>query len=230
MKLIHRNWQHQIICSDGTSTMLTIENPHIMRAYVCELLSQIEGESGDFLLSENEKEISMSSNIVAIPSPVSFQIEDRRIQTRLTSSLKEYVVSTDMYLETNQILSALIKYAETVAEGFQYPITYKEPGSEDLIKILGFSPEYEYDDSLEKILEYMNLIHSYCGIGCFVIIGMLMFFSESEIALLVKECKSLKHSLFFIESKFPCDDILRKVIDNRIIIDEDGCEILSEGQ
>ena len=49
MKLIHRNWQHQIICSDGTSTMLTIENPHIMRAYVCELLSQIEGESGDFL-------------------------------------------------------------------------------------------------------------------------------------------------------------------------------------
>ena len=230
MKLIHRNWQHQIICSDGFSTMLTIEDPHRMRAYACELLSQIKGETGDFLLSEDGREISISSNIVAIPSPISFQIEDRRIQSRLISALKEYVVSTDMYLETNQILSSLIRYAETVAEGFQYSITYKEPEPDDLIKLLGFSPEYEYEDALEKILEYMNLIHSYCGIGCFVIIGMLMFFSEREIALLVKECKSLKHSLLFIENKMPSDDILRLVIDNRIIIDEDGCEILSEGQ
>lgn len=224
MKLCNPKWQYQINCGEGEITAIIIENPLIMRDYVSELLSQIDGGEGDFILSEDNEEISIPAKMASITSPISFSIEDKRIQTRLNSQLKSFIVSSEMYVETNGIISAIAEYGSNVVDKFYLPISFKEPESEALIKMLGFFPEYEYENKLDKILEYMNLMNSFCGIGCFVLIGMSWFFSEQELSVFFEEIKSLKHSLMLIENKpFREKSVNTKL--KQVIIDSDGCEI-----
>ena len=48
--LKHYNWEHEIVFEDGSITYLFIENPITLRDYVLELISQIEGAVGNFVL------------------------------------------------------------------------------------------------------------------------------------------------------------------------------------
>ena len=228
MRLCHPDWQYQIRCGDGNATILSIENPILMRKYIGDLLLQIEGEDGDFVLSEDNEEVPIYIKVAAITSPLSFSIEDKRIQSKLNSMLKSFAVSSDMYAETSEVLSSVVQYGNSIAEKFPLPIAFEEPDSDYLLKILGFVPEYDYESQLEKLVEYMNLMHSFCGFECFVLIGMCWFFTFDEIKLLIDNCRSLKHSLILVEGRLP-DKILEDKTIEKVIIDIDGCEIFSEG-
>lgn len=69
-----------------------------------------------------------------------------------------------------------------------------------------------------------KIYDAFCGIGCFVLIGMSWFFSEQELSVFIEEIKSIKHSLIFIENKpFREKSVNTKL--KQVIIDSDGCEI-----
>ena len=228
MKLVHPSWNHQIVLDEGSSMILSFENSHTFRNHIKELKSQLEGEDGRFVLSEKGEEIPLKDNVILIPSVFSLDLDDKRINSRLQSMLKAEVVSEDLYLKSQEILSMIEKYAEDVTDSFPYRIRYAEPDPVSLVKFLGFEAEYDYTDELDKILEYMNLIHSFCNISAFFIIGMTLFFSVDEIRMLVDNCKSLKHSVVFLEGVVS-EEILKESGIKSVIIDADECEIFSEG-
>lgn len=229
MKLVHPDWNHQIILDDGASSMISFENPEIFRKYFLELQSQIQGEDGKFVLSQDSEELSFSSNILLIPSVLSIDMGDKRVQNRLQSTLKAAVISDDLFIRTQEILSLIERYAEEVSEQFPYSIRYNEPDSTALLKLIGFEAEYEYANELDKILEYMNLMHSFCNISAFVLVGMSMYFTSAEIQMLVDDCRSLKHSILFLEGILPEGFLGEISVSQKLIIDSDGCEIFSEG-
>ena len=132
MKLIHPDWNHQIILDDGASSMISFENPEIFRKYFLELQSQIQGEDGKFVLSQDSEELSFSSNLLLIPSVLSIDMGDKRVQNRLQSTLKAAVISDDLFIRTQEILSLIERYAEEVSEQFPYSIRYNEPDSSAL--------------------------------------------------------------------------------------------------
>ena len=228
MKLVHPSWPFQVDFSDGKQTLISIENPRILRKFISELEIQLQGESGEFVLSEDSRIIPLEKHLFIIPSPIIFQIEDKRIQTRLQAMLKTFAVSCDLVMATNEIISALEKYAEIISDCFPLRVRYELPEISTVLKALGFEPEYEFENALEKLLEYMNLLYEYCGITGFVIVGLSMYFDSDEIHLLLSECRSLKHSLLFVEGR--CDECFLKTLPiHKLIIDYDGCVIDSEG-
>ncbi len=229
MKLVHPDWNHQIILDDGASSMISFENPEIFRKYFLELQSQIQGEDGKFVLSQDSEELSFSSNLLLIPSVLSIDMGDKRVQNRLQSLLKAAVISDDLFVRTQEIISLIERYAEEVSEQFPYSIRYNEPDSSALLKLIGFEAEYEYANELDKILEYMNLMHSFCNIPAFVLVGMSMYFTSAEIQMLVDDCRSLKHSILFLEGILPEGFLGEISVSQKLIIDSDGCEIFSEG-
>ena len=230
MKLVHPDWNHQIILEDGLSAMISFENPVLFREYLLELKTQINGGNGRFFLSEKDDELPFSSNLMLMPSVLSFDIEDKRAVAKLQSKLKTYVLSDEFFVKTQELLSCIERYADEVSEQFSYSIRYNEPDSAGLLKLIGFEPEYEYSNELDKILEFMNLMHSFCGISSFILVGMSMFFTASEIQMLINDCRSLKHSVLFLDGFLP-DGFLNEIhLPQKLIIDADGCEIFSDGE
>lgn len=224
MKLAHPDYGFQIDFSEGAITALFFDNACNFRGFVSELISQYEGEDGNFILSDDAKELNIHDNLALLLNPLVIDFDDKKIISKVNSMLKSFVVSEDMFLSTQSLMAAIERYAEDVIQNFQYPLRVETTDVASVLKMLSFKVEVEYQSELEKILEYMNLNHDICGIGAFVILNAFSYFTIEEIRLLAEDSKRLGHAILFIDSNSAISD---EKLDfcRKIIVDNDGVEI-----
>ena len=224
MKLVHPDYEYHIDFSEGSITALFFDDSVNLRVWFMELVNQYKGEKGKFVLSEKGEEISISENVMIVSDPLLFEISDKKITNKIQSMLKSYVLSSDMFIKTQTILSEIEKYAEEIKAEFGYPINFDKFDSIALLKMISFGIEYEFSSELEKLLEYMNLLHDICGIKAFVILNAFSVFSKQEIEQLCKDCSLQGHSLLLIEGSSSLSDEQLLFL-KKVIIDSDGCEL-----
>lgn len=222
MKLVSSNWEHTFKLGDGECYRLVIENPITFRTYLQELRNQLEEQEGNLVLSENNKILKLKDHVLLIDNPLVLDTADKKITLKLLSSLKNFALSEDIFTKSSGIIADLEHYALSITDTFDQSIKYSTPDIPSLIKFLGFEIDLDYEDPLEMLLEYFNVIHSLCGITTFIIVNLTSYFSEVEISLLLSNCISQKHSLLLIESHNT--DINADFL-KTIIIDKDNCEI-----
>ena len=224
-KLVHCGYDFQIDLSDGNLTALFFDKPEEYRHFAYELVRQYDGEDGNFVLSEDGEEIPFSDNLVLVSDLLRFGIDDKKILNKLQSLLKAFAVSEDMFQKTHEIICAIDRYAEDLVDSFQYQLRYESIEAADLIKLLNLRPEYDYQNELEHLAEYMNLFHDICGIGAFVIFNGFSIYSDDEISLLADDARRQGHAILFIEgnsasSYRPISASIRK-----LIVDKDMVEL-----
>ncbi len=218
--LKHFNWEHQIIFNDGSITNLFIENPITFREYAGELLSQINGEEGNFILSLNNEEISIPKNIAIIPDPLNLQFDEKKINAKINKDLL-FLIAKNAEIQKNSfpLLSMLEQYANTLKDSYGYNINYEIPDDSTLIKLLSFHIDVEFEEQTDKILEWMNITHDILKIENFIILNMQTYFSTSEIETICAEASSSKHNLLLINQFNTYNK------SNSILIDNDNCEL-----
>ena len=220
MMLASSKWEHKILFEDGSITHLVIENPITFREYVLELQAQLNGDDGYFVLSQDNAEVCISKNIAMLTDPICFEFDTRKINAKITKDIIGMACSGEYCKNVYPLLSSMISMAENLVESYPMNITYEEPTIEGISKMLSFHLNPEYEEPAEKLLEWMNIYHDVMGIGNFVILNSVLFFTEEELLQLSLEASSLKHNILFIDQtcKYKCG--------GRIIIDSDNCEIL----
>lgn len=214
------NWEHEILFNDGSTTHLFIENPIIFRSYIIDICAQVNGDEGDFVLSESNKEIPMSKNMCVITDPIEFKFDEKKINTKITKDLLSIISrEPEKQEEARALISLLEKFASSLVGDYGFNIDYERPEDSAIVKMLNFHICTDYENSTEKLVEYMNINQDILGIENFVIVNACTVFSKEELESLERACVSLKHNLLFIDryniyDKKPC-----------IIIDPDGCEV-----
>ena len=66
MKIVNFNFEHKLEFKENVFTTLVIENQKCFREYINELIYQIEGNDGNFVLSDNNSEIKMSEKVTIV--------------------------------------------------------------------------------------------------------------------------------------------------------------------
>ncbi len=224
MKLVHPDFEFSIDFSDGSMTALFFDSPPLMRRFLQSFLNQYENDDGSFVLSENGSEISLQNNVSLITDPICFEINDKRLATKVQNQLKSFIVSEDMYEATNEVLANINRYSERVKEAFTYPITNSEAEATGLIKLLNFSLAYDYENELEKLLEYMNMMHDICKVSAFMILNLFSYFSIDEVRTFCNEARLHGHSVLLVDSNLSVSEQSLEFL-RKIIIDVDGCQL-----
>ena len=220
--LKHYNWEHTIKFNDGSITHLFIENPITYRDYVSELLLQINGEEGDFILSDTE-ELSIPKKLAILTDPINLQFDEKKINSKINKDLLS-ITSNSQTLERTSfsLISLLEQYASEIAEDYGYNIDYETPDVSSILKLLSFHIATEYESLADKILEWMNITHDILKIDNFILLNLQTYFSENEINQLCIEASSSKHNLLLI------DQFNTYKKHNVITIDSDNCELFNE--
>ena len=78
MKLVHPDIKNQIIFSENKVNVLTIENKTFFTEFVSELFSQYSGNEGKFILSEDDKELSIPKTCELILNPINLDINNKQ--------------------------------------------------------------------------------------------------------------------------------------------------------
>ncbi len=220
MKIVHPHIDKQIDFYKSDVYILIIENPQEFYNLSKQIISQFNGEEGEWILSQTFP-IEINKNVLVLYDFFNLTCNNKKLE----NLLKNYLLGLNKDLDCFDILSKinkdLIEFNDFIINNVDFKITAKDEISfEEVLKISKFS--FKDDDNiLENILNYVEVYSKLTSLKVVVMIGITDILGENDIEKLIKDFIYRDIKILFIESNDK--NILREV--NKIIIDKDLCVI-----
>lgn len=199
---------------------LVVESPTFLRCFLQDLYEQLDGMDGKLQLSEQDRQISIGSWVEVIDNFLHFELNTKSLMNKITAAM-EHMATTDTFLlKTAEILQCVECYAEELAFAFDCDIVCNRANVGGLLKGLGITVRDEYDDPLERLIDYMELVREFDRDKLFVYVNLRSFFSDEEVARFLDTALSHGYRILLLDAQ----DHTRLPQENRITIDKDLCE------
>jgi len=221
MRLIYSPCNVDVQLDELRPVTLVMENPKHLRKMIMAILSQLNSESNDVVLSEGDQILSLEKNIFLQLNPFEDTLNSRKIIGKLYKTINH--VAVEFPEERNELTSAVIKYFDRVLnairfDGLTYSLDFKD---EDLYKIFDLRIDEENLSLKEKILMEVKVCSDLLFLPIMVFLNLGNFLTDAELAELAESCANHKVYLLLIEGAEPMD----RTGDKRYIIDSDLCLI-----
>lgn len=199
---------------------LVIEEPAFFRAWMQDLYDQMEGTEGKLVLSENGTEYRIGTWVEMIDNCLHFSLNTRSLIGKITSALEQAAVSEAYFLKTSAVLQQMEQYFSELSFAYDCDIVCRQCTVAGLLKAVGIALREEYDDPLEKLIDYMELIREFDRDKLFVIVHLRSFFGDDHVERFLKTVSSHGYRVLLLDS------VCRKKLplEKRITIDKDLCE------
>lgn len=224
MKIINNNWKRQIVLEDNLIHTIVFENKKYYRESILELIRQHKGYEGNFILSNNNKEVSFDKNSYFISDLFNIDINNKKIITKVYGELLRNAL--DNIAEYNKIISYIREYFETLVFNNNLDLEYNDEIEANLLLKLGdFKIQFEESNYLEKLIKFLKVLVELCNIKVIFIVGLYRVFSLEEVEKIYKEVCLNKINIINIESGYR--NIKKSDCYNELvyIFDKDNCEI-----
>ena len=199
---------------------LVIENPKFFRSIILGLHDQLSGLSGDFVLSENGKELNLGALTEIIDNCIFLSMNSKALLGKIASAMEQLAYSEDFYLETSNMLHHVEQYINDLSFRLDCDVQCSHQAIAGLLKASGLIIREEYESHLEKIVDYMELARGFNGRNLFIFINMRTFFSNNEIGEFFATILSHNYNVLLVDGV--STNILKD--EKRITIDADLCE------
>ena len=224
MKIINKNWQRKIEIEENTIYTLVFENKKYYRENIKELISQHKGNEGNYIYSNDNKEISFEKSSYIITDIFNIEINSKKILTKIYNSLLKQII--DDTVEYNELTTHIRAYFEKLIFNSPFEV---EQGEEidinSLLKLGDFRIHVEDDDIIEKFIEFLKVLVQLCGINIIFIVGLHNIFTDEEIKEIYKEVCVNKINIINIEYRQFDNLSDENYIEKVYIFDKDNCEI-----
>lgn len=224
MKLIHNDLETVISFSEHIVNSLVVESPVYMRNLISDLTGQIAGNEGGFVLSKsNSTELSLGKEGEFIFNPLIDSNSNKVFATKLLQSLRVIAHNEHHFEKTAELESVLLRYASVLMQSVDESLMYNDSiDTLALLKVLGFSLDFEDADPIENLITYVKASNKHFGKTIFFFLNIKSFFELEELEYLVNTIHAMKCNLLFIENQ---RHKLFLKNEKCSIIDVDFCEI-----
>lgn len=89
MKLSYPEWEKTVCMEEQDIPVISMENPLYHYDRLMELYRQIQGDTGGFVLFEEETHLDLRKKSVLLLSPLDMDFNNRKILTKLFAALRE---------------------------------------------------------------------------------------------------------------------------------------------
>ena len=222
MKLANHNYEAVFQFEDASAIEWVIESPVVYRNIVSGLINQLQGNEGDFILSDADKILPIAKSMDLILDLFEIDVNQKKLLNRLYAEMKEVSFSEKYYMETQEMLSNLKKYFYDMEQEVSYNIHVDdEIDIVQVMKSVGISIETDSISLLENICEYVKISTRLLNIKVFILCNAQSFLTGDELKELVTMASYEECYLLLLENHEDSSQVISK----RYIIDKDGCEI-----
>ena len=220
MKLVYKNIGHVIEFEPGYVYELVIENKKLFREVVNDLISQIDGQYGDAVLSVKDKPVELSkySDITVQLTP--FQVNRKSLLTKLYSALEEKSLSAENYPRLIELLAKIDEFVRSISEDYSFDVCCPKLSLGPILRAVGVEIVDNDKETLEKIFDYCELVRELDKDRLFIFVNFRTYFSDDDVNLFVKTVCSHDIKVLLLESS--SFERLKNI--KRYTIDEDLCE------
>ena len=222
MKLIHFGLSGTLLDDGIDFAEWIIESPESFSGYVLELSTQIDGNEGQFVLSEKNKELDLAKKAELIFDPLTVDINERKILNKLYMELSDLSKEEEMYIKTVELLRHLQEYMLELEQCTEYILEFdQETDMSALLKAANIRYETRDMDFMERLVQYMKVLAAMVGIKIFIFVNLRSYLTDHQMQGIIKEMKYQNIKGLFIESQQRgCMEGVKQYI-----IDVDRCEI-----
>lgn len=206
--------------TSGKIPTLVIENPAFLRQFMMELYAQTEGEEGSFVLSDKGKNLEISAWIEVMDHCLNFQLNTKSLLGKIQTALERTAVNDLFFLKTIELLQSVEQYMDELAFTYDCDLVYQRCTAAGLIKAMSVHIRDAYDDPLERLLDYMELVREFDQDKLFVLLHLRSYFTEEQTARFLKTVVDHGYRVLLVDSQ----DYEKLPEENRITIDKDLCE------
>lgn len=201
-------------------TSLVIENPVFYRELLMDLYAQMDGMAGKFVLSHEGKTLSIATWVELIDNVLHFDLNTRTLLGKIQSAMEQTAVNETFFLKTAELLQQLERYTQELAFQFDCDILCKHCSVSGLLKAVGISLRDDYEDPLERLTDYMELIREFDREKLFVLVNLRSFFDDDHVEKFLETVSAHGYRVLLL------DGTERKKLpqERRITIDNDLCE------
>lgn len=205
---------HDQVCA------LVIEDPVFYREILCDFYGQIQGRPGNLVLADRDEILPAWKWVELIDNCLNFELNRKTLLSKICSALEQRAVSEAFFLKTSELLGHLESYMDELAFSLPCDIRCEKCSVSGLVKSVGVHLRDEYDDPLERLTDYMELIREFDRDKLFVLVGMRSLFTDREMELFLKTVLSHGFRVLLLDSV----DRKRSRYEKRLTIDKDLCE------
>mgnify|MGYP005781641945 CR=1 FL=1 len=221
MKLVNSQYSLSVDFAENSINTLVVERPQYMSDIVQDFISKINGENGNFVLSE-ETEIKFEKDVIFITEPFTLDLNEKRVIHKLYTQLAD--VAIELTEDYNSINQSVVNAFEKITDGIAYNnIDYNlEFDWKELYKLYHFRISESFDSLYEKLEEYIKILAQIIRPKLVIFLNLKAFLDKEEMDNLIKICFYNKVTILLIES----DE--RYSLDNEkmFIIDKDRCLVV----
>lgn len=219
MKLIYEKYGIFIEIIENQVVTLVIENQKVFSEFVQNLNQQINGDEGELILSDEDKELSFSKQAVLVTNPFTINCNEKRIVNKLYKELQDATNETlvEHYAKIN---SVLVNFVDEIISMVPYNLTYDlELDLLGVLKLFNVRIDNENVNLLEMMIDYIRALKTICGIQIVAVLNIKCFFTADQLKELYKFCFYEKVFLINIQG----NQFFHMEEEKCYIIDKDLC-------
>ena len=199
---------------------LVIEAPGFLRAFLQDLYDQIDGMEGELLLSEQDKQLSIGNWVEVIDNFLNLDMNKKHLLNKIIGEMERLSGTDTFFLKTSELLQRLEVYISELAFSFDCDIICGHCTVGGLLKGMGVTVRDEYEDPLERLIDYMELVREFERDKLFVYVNLRSFFSDAQIERFLYTALDHGYRILLIDAQ----SHEKLQLENRITVDNDLCE------
>ena len=210
-----------VLAFDGAYVnTLVVENPDFYRHLLCDLYGQLQNDEGKLVLSDKGKTLAVSKWVELVDNCIHFELNRKSLLTKICTVMERTAVSEGFFLKTSELLCALERYVDELAYELPGDIVCEKCSVAGLLKGIGISLRDDYEDPLERLLDFMELVREFDRDKLFVLVGLRSFFADDRTELFLKSVLDHGYRVLLLDS------VAREKLNHekRLTIDIDLCE------
>lgn len=220
MKLAHPQLDTVFDFSEDYVPALVIENPVFFRTFLRDISDQMQGYSGQAVLSRDDTPISFAKNAELIDAFLNFEIGKKSLITKILTHMETVALDESHYLRTGKLLEEVEQYVQDLTFDLPCAVICSKMGISGVFRSAGIEIADDYTNDLERILDYMELTRELERDKLFVFVNLRSFYSDEDLAAF---CASVLRHEF---SVLLVDSAARGSVsgERRVTVDIDLCE------
>lgn len=220
-RLTHGEYGFVLELEENVVYEIVAENPIIFAKIVRELSEQMQGNRGEFRLSQGEKTLPLEKKAVFVRDIFNLDINQKNILSKLYTELEENA-SNICSQERSIFIESYLDYMDAICNNSDLFVRYEEePNVQELFKLAKLKIDSEAVTSLELIIEYIIVMSRLLRVDIIVFLNLKLFLSKEDLEKLYEECFQRKVCLILLEASFQ----ERNLCERGCIIDKDNCII-----
>ena len=221
MRLVYAPYGIELNLVENQICTLVVEQPKAFCEILQNLISQINGEPGAWVLSETDTIFPFAKMCALIDNPLMVHCNEKKILTKLYKELTGNVNSM-MYEAYSRINSDMVNFLEQLLHTVPYHLDMElEIDASDILKAYDVKIVENHEEPLEMLIDYLRAISSICGICVVWLLNLKQFFSKEQVQQLYEFC--FYEKIYLINLEGQKNDLLEH--ESGIIIDKDLCLI-----